>query len=165
MIFEILAWILFSIFIAYLGSLKVKFFNKDRKLKKTLQTIKELKVKTHKGLEDQKEYVRQKSDAGMDFTNTAAAIVVFILLFIFLLLPRINSLAMGLILSLSLSIVAAWGISFMRPAYQDYAIIDTFIAYLYASTFLIYVKFFETPHPLILLIIGVITLWYAGAGV
>jgi len=162
MIIEIIVWILFSVFISYLSSLKIKFFNKDRKLKKTLKIITELKVKPHKGLEDQMEYVRQKSNAGMDFTNTVASVIVFILLFIFFLAPRVKTLYLGLIMSVVLSVFAAWIISLMRTSFQEYAVIDTFIGYLYASIFITYVQFLDTPHPIILLIIGIGTLWIAG---
>lgn len=159
MIYEILVWIAFSIFVSYLSKLKTQFFNKDRKLQKTLKTINELKVKIHKGLEDQMEYVRQKSDAGMDFTNTVAAIIIFVIIFIFVLAPRINTLNMGLILAVTFSIIAAWIFSLLRTSYKDYAIIDTFIGYFYASIFIVYIKFIHTAHPLIMLGIGIITLW------
>jgi hypothetical protein len=162
MMLEIGVWILFSVFIAYLNIIKTDFFNKNKKFKKAIHTVALLKDKPRKNLEEQKDYIRNKSDLGLDFSNTVFSLVIFCIIFLFFIFPRLPNFTLGLIVAVTLSIIGALLFALWRPAFKDFAFIDTFIGYLYASVFLDYVKFLDTPNSLILLIIGLITMFVAG---
>jgi hypothetical protein len=161
MLLETIVWLIISILMALLSDIGQKYFTtKNIVLKEQVQELEDIKAVKYKTLDDQMKYVRGRSDMGKDFVTTIASAMVFLLGFYMLIYPRIPNLYIGLGIVFVLSIIFAWINTKLTKSekFFDYHFITSFISYIYTGTFLIYVKFIETIHPIILLICGIIVM-------
>jgi len=157
MIIESLVWLTFTIFIVVISALKTKFFMKQKRFKNYIEALNKLKQISSpaKTLEDQKEYLRKKTEGGGDLVYIIVSMIIFLGGFVMLIYSKITNLNMGFLLAIAFSLIFAAVFSKVQfeGVIGEFKFIDSFIGFLFASTFMVYVKFIETGIPNILLLI------------
>jgi len=160
MIIETIIWMIFTLLTVLFSALKTKHFMKEpgyRRMVEQYNIIKDKPTIT-KTMDDKKDYLRQRTENGKDFMTMIISTIIFLVGFFVLIVPRIENIYSGLISAFVFSLLFAWifaKIQFTKHIYE-YSIIDKFIGYLFASTFIMYVKFIEHIPTLLLLLVSII---------
>lgn len=159
MIIETIVWILFTIFIVWLSAVKTKHFMKERAFRKMNKDLLRMQMKPSldKTLDDKMDYLRQKTNSGGDFMSIILSAIIFIVVFSILIYSRLPNIYVGLCSALAFALIFSWiaaRIQFKKYVYE-YKFIDSFIGYLFASTFMVYVKFTDNMYSLLLLAISI----------
>lgn len=152
---ELWSWIIFSVFILLLHKAKERFFN--NMVGTASAKVKALKKVYRKSLDEQKDYVRAKTDSGKDFVNVVVSLFLFLAVFRFLFIPRMSSFVMSLVVGVVLALFLSWIAAMMFPEHvKEYHIINTFINFLFGVVLLSYLRFIYIPYSIILIVITIL---------
>lgn len=162
MIVETLFWIALTVFFAWVGMRKERFF-KDQTSHATIR-MSETKGKKYKTVEEQMEYVRDRANFGQDYVNVALGIVAYILIFYLIIYPNITDLQSGLLIVPFFALAFAYVSSrYIHPKeYFQYQFTTSFLNYFQVSLFFVYVRFINTIHPLLLLLLSILIMYSLG---
>ena len=159
MIIETIVWILFTIFIVWLSAVKTKHFMKEKSFKRSVKEYEAMKAKPSltKTIDDKMDYLRQKTNSGNDVMTVVISSIIFIIGFIVLAYSKVPNFSIGIIVALTFSLIFAFIFARLQftKAIMEYKFIDAFIGYLFASMFMIYVKFIHNIPLLLLLGISI----------
>jgi hypothetical protein len=159
-------WLGISFVFVLISLLINKFFREtDKRINTQMDENERIKKIKYKSLDDQKTYLKNKTDLGKDFIYMVLTIMLFYLGFRLLILPRIPGFWIGIICAvLFASLFAYFMAEYVYPEkYFVKNFVNKFLNILFIGSFASYVKFFETIHVLLLvlfmLIIMISTSW------
>ena len=159
MIIETIVWILFTIFIVWLSAMKTKHFMREKGFKKATKDFYKIQSKPtiNKTIEEKMSYVRQKTETGQDIMTVVISIIIFIMGFITLVYSKVLNLSQGLVAAFIFALVFSFVFAKLQftKHIMEYKFIDAFIGYLYAATFMVYVKFVEHIPIILLLVLSI----------
>lgn len=160
MLTNILVWIVFTIFIAWLSTMKTRHFLKERKYKNYVKKFTTLKNKPTitKSLDDKMDYVRTKTEGGKDILPQIISIIIFFSTYILLIHKHIPTFSAGIIIVLLASIILSWIVSRIQFSgiIFELKFITTFIGYWYIMMLMIFIKFLYLPNIWIMIIGSII---------
>lgn len=160
MLIETIVWIFFVLFIVLLSALKQKYFMGFESYRFATKGYYDMKSKPSlsKTLDDKMDYLRQKTESGNDLLTIVVSAIIFVLGFIVMIYSRLPNIYVGLGAALIFSLVFSWvaaGLQF-KDCFREFKIIDSFIGYLFASTLMVYVRFIDNMHPLLLILLSIL---------
>jgi len=172
---ESIYWWIGTIIFSAISFFKQKQFLKNKSFLKDTQVLVKTKQKYVKTINEQKNYLRAKNNLGRDFITIVFSIMVFYLIFIFLIYPHLPSMVIGVLVVILFSIIFAFIYAkfMVTDKHIRYNMINAFSNYLYTGLFLVYIKFGNAVHPLILIIVSIALMiginyllgsWYARKG-
>lgn len=153
-----LLWFVFTIVFTIISFIKQKIFLKyDKSFNKDNKTILKTRTKHIKTIDEQKKYIRAKSNLGKDFVTMVFSIFTFYVAFIWLIYPHITTFNIGIIVVLIYSAVfSAIYAKLLIGKNMLYHIINSFINYLYTGSFLLFIKFVYHGPSLLLLLASIL---------
>lgn len=156
--FNSLYWLGASLVFMLISLLVTKLFrDKDERI--NIQTMENERIKKikYKSLEDQKTYLKNKTDLGKDFIYMILNIMIFFLIYRLLILPRIPSLLIGIISAVIFAGLFAYFMAeYIFPKkYFAKNVVTTLLNISFIGIFTAYVKFLDTIHPLLLVLLMV----------
>lgn len=156
---EFITWIVITILFVKYNKIKEKFFAKNTVIKDANNKIKELKKVKYKSIDEQKDYLRAKNDSGKDFINVVVSMLLFIIFFRYIFIPRMPNIYIGLGTVIIVSMVVALiNSSMYSKPQQQYQFITSFIGFIYSGTLFLYIYFIEVLYPIILIICMILIL-------
>lgn len=137
---------------------KERLFSKnDKTLSNAKATIRKVREKHIKTVNEQKKYVRARSTTGNDFILMVFSLIFFYAGFVYMIYPRLETLRAGiisvLIFGIAFAFVFAKFISNSKVLW--YTFITATLNYMYAGYLLIFIKFFDTISNILLIITSI----------
>lgn len=140
------------------------FRDTDKRLDAQSDENERIKKIKYKSLEDQKTYLKNKTDLGKDFIYMILNIMIFFLIYRLIILPRIPSLLIGIISAVIFAGLFAYFMAeYIYPKkYFAKNFINTLLSISFIGVFTAYVKFLDTIHPLLLVLLMIIVMLGVG---
>lgn len=154
-------WLVITlIFITSTLTINKLFRYKDKRIDKQTKELERIKKIKFKSILDQKNYLRTKTDLGQDFIYGVINLMLFFIGFRLLILPRIQSVLIGVISAVIFaSLFAYFTASYILPKkYFTKNFVSTLLSISYVGSFIVYLKFFKTINVLILAVLMIIVM-------
>lgn len=156
---EFLVWIIITILSLLYRKLIERFFRKNTVIKDANNTIEKLRTIKYKSIDEQKKFLRAKNDSGNDFINVVVSIILFVVFFKYIFIPRMPNIYVGLGTVFFVALVMALINSLMYPRKaRDYQLIISLYRFVYGGTLFLYLHFISVEYPLILILFIIILL-------
>ena len=155
---ETMVWWAGTWIFAMVSIFKEKLFMQDKSFSKDKQVLVKTKNIYIKTVKQQKDYIRAKSDLGQDFVTMVVSIIIFYLAFTTFLYRHIKVFYIGVIIVIVFAALFSYIYTkyFLNGKHFIYNMSNSFMNKLYVGVFLVYIKFFGTIYPLLLLIGSII---------
>lgn len=157
--FNSILWLIITM-LFMLSSLIVNklFKSNDKRIDVQEKEQEKIKMIKYKTLDEQKKYLQNKADLGKDFIYMVLNLMIFFLVFRLLIYPRIPNLLIGVISSIIFAAVFAYiTAEYVYPKkYFAKNFVNTLMSISFMGSFLSYMKFVDTIHPLIMLALMII---------